>query len=77
MSIAIAILVRYAEVGRLRRWMTVRSCDYIFDQFVGGGSWGGRHFEASHIVERIDEVRERHNNRFDVFREFLRVLGKL
>jgi hypothetical protein len=74
MSIAIAILIRYAEMRRLRRGMTVRSCGYILNQFV---DWGSRNFEVRHIVEGIDVVRKRNDNRFDVFRELFRVFGKL
>jgi hypothetical protein len=73
MSIAIAILIRYAEMGRLRRWMSIRSSNYIFDQFV---DWGRGDFEVRHTVDGVDVLRKRNNKRLEVFGKFFRVFRK-
>jgi len=74
MSIAIAILVRYAEMGRLRRGMSIRSGNYILNQFV---DWGVGDFEVRHIVNGVDVLGKRNNKRLEVLGEFFRVFREL
>ncbi len=75
MSVAIAILVGYAEVGRLRRGLSARSSHYVLNQSI---DWGWGVFDARHIVEGVNVLGE-WLNRFDVFGglfgEFRKFLG--
>jgi hypothetical protein len=83
MSIAIAIFVGRAEVGRLGRRVSTRALHYVLNQFVDWESpwrlrrsWGCRGFKVRHIVEGVDVLGEWMDNRFNVFGKLFGVFRK-